>query len=319
MQKRFQIRRFIIPTLWILAALFALNSHLYAATYYVIVSGLGGEPDYEQRFTLAAENLNKLLSAQGKETHIVTLSGLGATATTLRESLSRVATLATPQDDFLLILLGHGTFDGTQYKLNLPGTDVSAEELAAMCNRIRSERQLIVDTTSASGGSIPALQHPGRAVIAATKSGTEKNATVFARYWVQALQDPAADTDKSQSITALEAFTYATQKTAAFYESQKRLATEHAVFTDTVHGDAIREPGGGQGVLMSGFVLIRFQNTKQLANDPEKSRLLMKKEDLERKIDALKRQKAAMNPPDYKNQLTLMLLELAKTQQELDQ
>jgi hypothetical protein len=70
-------------------------------------------------------------------------------------------------------------------------------------------------------------------VIAATKSGTEKNATVFARYWVEALQDPDADTDKSDSISAMEAFTYADKKTAAFYDSQKRLATEHAVFEDT--------------------------------------------------------------------------------------
>ena len=38
-----------------------------------------------------------------------------------------------------------------------------------------------------------ALERPGRAVIAATKSGTEKNATVFARYWVEALEDPAAE------------------------------------------------------------------------------------------------------------------------------
>ena len=46
----------------------------------------------------------------------------------------------------------------------------------------------------------------GAAVIAATKSGTEKNATVFARYWVEALQDPTADVDKSESISAMEAF-----------------------------------------------------------------------------------------------------------------
>ena len=55
-------------------------------------------------------------------------------------------------------------------------------------------------------------------MIAATKSGTEKNATVFARYWVEALQDPAADTDKSDSVSAMEAFAYADRKTAEFYD-----------------------------------------------------------------------------------------------------
>jgi hypothetical protein len=93
-----------------------------------------------------------------------------------------------------------------------------------MCDRIPARRQLVVDTTSASGGAIAALERPGRAVIAATKSGTEKNATVFARYWSEALEDPTTDVDKSDSISAMEALTYADHKTAAFYETQKRLA-----------------------------------------------------------------------------------------------
>ena len=108
-----------------------------------------------------------------------------------------------------LILIGHGSFDGIEYKFNLVGPDMTAGEIAALCDRIASHRQLIVDTTSSSGGAIAALERPGRAVIAATKSGTEKNATVFARYWVEALQDPSADADKSDSVSAMEAFTYA--------------------------------------------------------------------------------------------------------------
>ena len=51
---------------------------------------------------------------------------------------------------------------------------------------------------------------------------------------------------------------------------------------------------------------------------PAKQALLAKKEDLEQKIDALKYQKAAMDPADYKQQLTAALVELAQVQQELD-
>jgi len=155
-------------------------------------------------------------------------------------------------------------------------------------------------------------------VIAATKSGTEKNATVFARYWVEALEDPAADTDKSDSISAMEAFRYAARKTAAFYDSQKRLATEHAVFNDTGRGEPVREPGNGQGVLMSSFTLLRFGTNQQAANDPAKRALLERKDELEQRIDTLKYQKAAMDPQDYKKQLTDALVELAKVQEELD-
>jgi hypothetical protein len=289
-----------------------------ATTYYVIVAGLGGEPDYEQRFTSAAKDLDRVFKVAGPGSHVYTLTGAQATAARLKESLGEVADEAKAGDDFALILIGHGSFDGVEYKFNLVGPDLTAREIASMCDRIAARRQLIVNTTSASGGAIPALERPGRAVIAATKSGTEKNATVFARYWVEALQDSSADTDKSDSVSAMEAFSYATRKTAAFYDAEKRLATEHAVFNDSGHGEPVREAGNGQGLLLASFTLLRFGASQQAASDPAKHALLQKKEDLEQKIDTLKYQKAAMDPADYKKQLTEALVELAKVQEDLE-
>ena len=300
------------------ATVCAFGLQARAAVYYVTVAGLGGEPDYEQRFTAAAKDLDKVFRAAGSTARVYTLTGAQATAAQLKDTLGAVAREAKADDDFVLTLVGHGSFDGVEYKFNLVGPDVTAGEIAAMCDRIPARRQLVVDTTSASGGAVQALGRAGRAVIAATKSGTEKNATVFARYWVEALEDPATDTDKSDSISAMEAFTYATTKTAAFYDSQKRLATEHAVFDDVGHGEPVRAAGGGQGALMSSFTLLRLGASQQAANDPAKRALLAKKEELEQKIDTLKYQKAAMEPADYKKQLTAALLELAKVQEELD-
>lgn len=302
----------------LLAAACALALNARAATYTVIVGGLGGEPDYEQRFAAAAKDLDRIFTAAGPTSHVYTLSGPQATAAHFQDTMTTVAREARPEDDFTLILIGHGSFDGVEYKFNLVGPDVTASQIATLCDHISSRRQLIVDTTSASGGALKALQRPGRAVVAATKSGTEKNATVFARYWVEALQDSATDTDKSDSISALEAFIYATKKTAAFYDSQKRLATEHAVFNDVGTGEPVREPGNGQGKLMANFTLLRLGTSQQAANDPAKRVLLDKKDALEQKIDTLKYQKAAMDPDDYKKQLRDALLELAKVQQELD-
>jgi hypothetical protein len=301
-----------------LLTLYALALPARADSYYVTVAGLGGEPDYEQRFTAAAKDLDKVFRAAGSTAHVYTLSGAQATAAQLQQTLGEVARDAKADDDFTLILIGHGSFDGVEYKFNLVGPDVTAGEIAAMCDHVAARRQLIVDTTSASGGAVAALERPGRAVIAATKSGTEKNATIFARYWVEALQDPASDTDKSDSISAMEAFTYATKKTAAFYDSQKRLATEHAVFDDVGRGEPVREAVDGQGMLMSTFTVLRLGTSQQAANDPAKRALLAQKEDLEQKIDELKYRKAAMDPEDYKKQLTDALLELARVQEELD-
>ena len=302
----------------LLAMLCALAMRVRAATYYVIVAGLGGGPDYEQRFTAAAKDLNRIFTSAGSASHVYTLTGPQATASQLRQTMDAVARDAKPDDDFALILIGHGSFDGVEYKFNLVGPDVTAGEIESMCDRIAARRQLVVDTTSASGGAVQALERPGRAVVAATKSGTEKNATVFARYWVEALQDPSADTDKSDSISAMEAFTYAAKKTAAFYDSEKRIATEHAVFDDVGTGEPVREAANGQGLLMSRFVLLRLGTSQQASNNSVKRVLLAKKDDLEQKIDTLKYQKAAMDPQDYKKQLTEALVELAKIQEELD-
>jgi hypothetical protein len=296
-----------------------LVSHAHAATYYVTVAGLGGEPDYEQRFTANAMDLDKIFrTATGA--HVVTLTGKQATKAKLDDAIAAIARQAKPEDDFVLTLIGHGSFDGTEYKFNLVGPDITAAELATLCDKIPARRQLIVDTTSASGGAVAALERPARAVIVATKSGTEKNATVFARYWVEALQDPTADTDKSDSVSAMEAFAYADRKTAAFYTSQKRLATEHAEFEDTGKGEAVRAPApdSRQGALMSTFTVVRIGAAQAAMNDPARRDLLAKKEELEQKVDALKYQKAAMEPGEYKRELTAALIELAKVQEELD-
>jgi hypothetical protein len=291
-----------------------------AAGFYVIVAGHVGEPDYEQRFTRPAKDLDKVLKATGPDVHVYTLIGSDATRAHLTQVLEQVAREAKANDDFILTLIGHGSYDGVEYKFNLVGPDMSAADLAGLCDRIAAKRQLIVNTTSASGGSIPAFQRADRAVITSTKTGTEKNATVFVRYWAEALQDPSADVDKNESVSALEAFQYADRKTAEFYSSQKRLATEHAVFEDTGKGEAVRAPSveGGEGRLLASLTLVRFGDAERAALDPAKRDLLVKKEDLERRIDVLKYQKAAMTQNDYEKQLKALLVELARVQATLD-
>ena len=304
---------------WLGAGLLLATVPLHASTYYVTVAGLGGEPDYEQRFTETAKELDRTFRA-ATGSHVYTLTGAQSTRAKLSETLAAIAREAKPEDDLVMTLIGHGSYDGMEYKFNLVGPDITAAELATMLDRVSARRQLVVDTTSASGGAIAALEKPGRAVIAATKNGTEKNATVFARYWAEALEDPTADADKSDSISAMEALTYADRKTAAFYESQKRLATEHAVFEDTGHGEAVKVSAaeGREGALLGTFTVVRIGAAQTAMNDPAKRDLMLKKEELEQKIDALKYQKAAMEPGEYKRALTDALLQLAKVQGELE-
>lgn len=299
-----------------LLTLALLAVSLQAATHYVTIAGLGGEPEYDQRFQGWARDLDKLLKAS-PDAKVTTLSGNQATRAQLEAALRQVAKDAAKDDAFVLMIIGHGSFDGTDYKVNLPGPDISAAELAALLDRIPA-RQLVVNMTSASGACFAALQKESRAIIAATKSGTEKNATLFARYWVEALRDPSADTDKNEAVSALEAFRYAEQKTAKFFESQNRLATEHAVLEDTGKGEPARTPSpqNGQGLLASRITLIRLGGAQAVVG--RNPGLIKRKQELEEQIDSLKYQKAAIPVSEYRQKLTALLTELAKVQAELD-
>ena len=52
------------------------------------------------------------------------------------------------------MLIGHGSYDGMDYKFNMPGPDLGGAELAALLDHIPATRQLVVNMTSSSGGSI---------------------------------------------------------------------------------------------------------------------------------------------------------------------
>jgi hypothetical protein len=288
-----------------------------ATTFYITISGLGGEPDYDQRFKMWADDIDSSLKKAGGDSNIVTLQQ--PTREKVKAALADVARQAKSTDSLVLLLIGHGTFDGVDYKFNLPGPDLSGAELAILLDKIPA-RQCIVNMTSASGGSLEFLKKPNRVVITATKTGTEKNATVFARYFAEALRDPSADVDKNETISALEAFHYAQHKTSEFYDTQKRLATEHSVIEDTGKGDAQKDPKGdaNEGKLAALFPVVRLGANAAAARDPAKRPLLDKKEQLEQAIDKLKYDKATMPEQVYKQQLTQLLLELAKTQEALE-
>jgi hypothetical protein len=250
---------------------------------------------------------------------VETLSGGNATKANILSKLSEIASASKADDTLVLFLIGHGSYDDIDYKINIPGPDLSATELATALNKIPA-RQVIVAATSASGGALAKLQKDKRVVITATKSGTERNATVFGRFWVEAFRDAAADTDKNETLTALEAFRYAEKKTADYYTTQKRLATEHALLEDTGKGEGVKDPSAqnGQGLTANRLPLLHLGSVASIVNNPAKQALLKQKDDLETRIDELKYRKAATDERQYSTQMRQLILDLAKVQAELD-
>jgi hypothetical protein len=294
-----------------------LLAAVQANTRHVTVAGLGGEADYEQRFTSLAREAEKYLKTAPGST-VETLSGKGATREALKAAIARAAA-APAEEPFVLLLIGHGTFDGVDYKFNVPGPDVSASELREWLDKVAAPTLVILGTSS-SGAAIPALQRPNRAVITATRSGNERLAVVFSRYWVEALRDPLADTDKNNAVSALEAFRYADQKVVKYYESQQRLVTEHALLEDTGKGDGVRQPGpeNGRGLLAARINLVRFGQVQESLQSPEKQLMLKRREEIQQSIDKLKYEKAAMPADEYKNRLRGLLVELAKLEEQIE-
>jgi hypothetical protein len=290
-----------------------------ATSFYLTVAGLGGEPEYEQRFSGWASDITKALSGEAGA-KVETLSGKEATKANIQANLSAIAAQAKADDTLLVLFIGHGSYDDIDYKLNIPGQDISAAELNDALSKIAA-RQAVVLTTAGSAGAIKRLQHDKRVIITATKAGTERNATIFARFWIEAFRDPSADTDKNQTLTALEAYKYAKTKTKDYFDTQKRLATEHPLMEDTGKGEGEADPSAanGQGLVAGRFPLLHLGSATAIAATPAKQALLKRKDDLETSIDELKYRKASMDLPAYNKQMQGLLLELAKVQASLDQ
>ena len=298
-------------------------------TYALVGTGLDGDQEYGKLIQGWSKDLYSILKRDGiAEDRLFWLAANrqeGVHGESRREQISRLledlAARMRAQDVFQLFLIGHGSYDGYDYRFDIPGRDLTASQWNELLGRIRAERQVVVNMTSSSGASLLPWRQKGRVVIAATSSGRERNFSVFPRYFAEALQNPASDADKNQAISALEAFRYATREVARYYESLKRLATEHALLEDTGEGEGVREasPDNGQGLLAASIDLRRLGGSSAMAETPEIRELRAQKRQLEEAIERLKYRKASMNTEEYQEQLEKLLLELAKTQQRLDE
>ena len=300
-----------------------------AQAYAIILSGIGGDPEYEKLITGWGKDLHSTLSASGmSKEHLFWLAGKkqeGAFSDCSKSEVTKLFGSLTakvrPQDVVALYLIGHGSYDEFDYKFNMPGVDLASRELAGMMNQLKAERQLVVNMTSSSGGSIPDFRRKGRVLLSSTTAGQERNFSVFARYFVAGVQDSAADADKNELISALEAFRYATREVTRYYETAKRLATEHPVLEDKGDTEGVREPNAenGQGLLAAALPVRRLGKTSEALETPEIMQARARKRGVEEAIEQLKYSKASMETEAYSKKLEALLIDLARTQASLDQ
>lgn len=306
-----------------------LATPVAAQTHLVVVSGLGGEPRFGTQFHEWGRTLVDAAARLGvPDSQIVFLaedpsrdpgriSGR-STRDEVARALSAVGSRATPDALVMIVLLGHGA-DRGEPRLSLPGPDLTARELADLLSAIPARRVVVVNAASASGGFVPALSAKGRVVVTATKSGFERNHATFGRHFVEAFAGAAADADKDERVSLLEAFRYARQAVRRAYETEKQLLTEHAILDD--NGDSVgsEEPDGssGDGVLAAAVYLAPAPAAVVAANDPELQVLLQRKGALERQIAELRSRRSELSADEYDRRLEELLVELAQTDQRI--
>jgi hypothetical protein len=305
---------------------------LPAADHVVIIAGKGGQPEFTAKYAQFARQLHDVLIAkQGfSAAQITVLAESGAklpvantwcSADNVRAAFNRLAGTMQKTDLVAVVLFGHGTFDREWAKFNLEGPDLRDLDFAQLLEHLPAERQILINTTAASGPFIEKLSRQGRVIITATRSGDEQYATIFPQYFVEAFLKPdEADLDKSGRISLLEAFDYSRDRVVRFYEDANRLRPEHPLLDDDGDGNGSETPaayGSGDGQLAARtFLLASASTAPQPAlnlNDPlekEKAQLLAE-------IENLKARKNTLPETEYNRKIEEMFIRLARLNREI--
>jgi hypothetical protein len=176
-----------------------------------------------------------------------------------------------------------------------------------------------VNASTASGDFLPALSRQGRVIVTATKTGFERNAGVFTRFFVRAYAQDGADADKDGRVSVLEAFEYARVEVARSYEEGNLIQTEHAMIDDNGDnkGSPAGDPRAGDGAVARAMYLAPAITAARAAADPRLATLYREKKAIEDRIEALRRTKDVMPAAQYEAELEKALVDLALKNQEI--
>ena len=294
-------------------------------THVLVINGLGGDAEFRERFT---EWGGTLVAAAGEKFGIpssnIIYLGEDPTADprlqdrSTRENVDRaftdLASNSQPDDHVFVVLIGHGSYTDGESRFNLPGPDLTAQDFGLHLDRLSDRRVVFVNLASASGEFVKALSGAGRTIVTATRTGRERNQTIFGGYFIDAFDGDTADLDKDGRVSVWEAFEFARTEVVREFETSNRIATEHAVLDD--NGD-----GEGSGELVDA-IDGAFARTMFLAPDPSMAAaratddpvlkgLYEQKADLERRIAELRELSGQIDQDRYDGDLEELLVELA--------
>lgn len=275
-------------------------------THVLVVEGLSGAPEFRTRFEAAVDAIrgaaksrwgvsdSSLIVLGEDSTRSARFTGQ-STKANVGAALVRLSTMVKPGDVLMVLLIGHGSGEGPQSKVNLPGPDATAAEYASWLAPFGQQQVVFVNTATGSGDFVPALAANGRVVVSATRTAMEKNESEFLRFFAAALASDDADADKDGRLSVLEAFRFARTEVARSYERTNRMLTEHAVVSDS---------------LIAGR--ITFGRKAATTDNPRVAALIAERQALESQVAVLRGKKATMEAAAYEAELERLLLAIAE-------
>jgi len=237
-------------------------------TYVLIVGGINKDSKERMAKDRAATNLSRFFIdiAGVKPERLSVLvdsksmarkgSGI-STAGNLMEQIDRFAASVNPEDRFIFYYIGQANVVSETLRLNLPGPDITHEQLAEWINAIKASSMLIALDCPGAGLAVKAVTGQGRIVIGAC-TADQHYSTRFSEYFVPALVDEGSDTDGNGRISLLEAFTSACRSVDDFYRLQSLLTTETPILEDNADGVASKQPWKYEQNRTDGLAASRF-------------------------------------------------------------
>jgi hypothetical protein len=293
----------------------------------VVISGASGGAAYAAQMATWRQTIQTALTSRFgfPPAQIVQLvdetareAGTVATSESVRSTFTTLRGRIAKDDLVLVVLLGHGTFDGQQAKFNLVGPDLTAGDWAAMLSGLPG-RLVVVNTTEASAPFLEALAARGRVVITATETAAQRYATVFPDYFAKALADAQSDLDKNGRTSIWEVFAATSTAVARHYTERAQLTTERAVLSDTGEktGLVATAATGAGGAAARAFYLDREAGAE--SSDPAVRALIERRRTLEAEAEAHLQKKSGADPAAWAAEFERLMIELARVSREVRQ
>jgi hypothetical protein len=305
------------------AALLAVATPAAAERYALIIAGASGGPEYAEQYARWTRDLAGVLVDRMKvdRRRLTVLTDTddaarAATAANVRQHLSSIRKTMTRDDLLLVVLIGHGTYDGIDAKFNLVGVDLESAQWAELLGGLPGQA-VVVNTSSASFPFIERLSGARRVVITATDSVAQRFDTVFPEFFIKAFQGDAADIDKNDRISIWEAFSAATSDVRRYYQRRGQLSTERALLDDNGDGAGREAAGKGDDGSLASRVYLDVPLPGAAPTDEVLLKLLQARAAIEAEIEELKIRRSFLRPAEYQQEFERLMIELARANRDI--